>query len=85
MASLIQQRMAIDRQRTFARIYIVLGAFFFLAGPVQLIVSKTSSPSGWFTLAIGAMWLILGLVQRGKSNKSRQEFEAEHGEHAGQQ
>lgn len=81
--SLIQQRIALRRERATGRIYLVLGVLG-LAGSVAMIAT-TSSWGGW--LASGA-WLCfasLGVVMLAHYRKRVAAFEREHAPGAGEQ
>lgn len=85
MASLIQQRMAIDRQRNFGTTYLVLGITFIVVGIAELSNADTTMWPGAMSLVLGIFWLSSGVVQRVKSERARRAFEAEHGANAGRQ
>jgi len=85
MASLIQQRMAINRQRILGTLYLIVGAVALAAAITELIVSRGTDWASGFFLLVGVFWLISGLVRRSKSKRARRAFEAEYGEDAGRQ
>lgn len=84
MTSLIQQRMAIDRQRTAGTIALVGGALF-LAAVVLVTVTEGVSTSRLFEYAICALWVVFGIVSRRRARTALVAFETREGVGAGVQ
>ncbi|MET1051255.1 MAG: hypothetical protein ABWX65_01315 [Mycetocola sp.] len=82
MASLIQQRMAIERQRTFGLIFLVLGG---VSLPVAIIVTVASSSSWipWIQIVVALVWIGLGLLGLLRYRREVGTFTGEHGVDAG--
>jgi fatty acid desaturase len=85
MASLIQQRTALDRQRAQMKLHAVISGFFMVLGLAGVVLTGTHG-SGWYVpFVIGLMWLILAIVQHARTTTAVKAFEAEHGLGAGKQ
>lgn len=85
MPSLIQQRMAIDRQRQLGTMNLILGTVFFVLGITQLALGGGAHWFSYGYLAVGLLDFALGVRTRRKATFARREFEAENGEDAGRQ
>lgn len=71
MASLVQQRLAFERERFYGWVAVVLG-----------VISAASS--AWMIWAgVGAGWMIFGVYRLRRARRTRTAFEAEHGPDAG--
>ncbi|MDQ4137527.1 MAG: hypothetical protein M3116_01595 [Actinomycetota bacterium] len=83
MPSLIQQRIALDRERAIALWLIIAGSFFGILG----LVSVVTAPERffWGTIAMAVFPLLYGIFRLWAYRQSRKAFEAEHGPHAGKQ
>jgi hypothetical protein len=81
MASLVQQRMALERRRSFGIIWLVLGVLYCAGAVVQ--VSTDGRHVWWANLAIGCAWIGVGYVELRRSQRALTAFEAEHGADAG--
>jgi hypothetical protein len=84
MTSLIQKRMALNRWRVRATVYVVVGVLFGVFATVSLI----GDPSRWWTwlqLAFAIAVVAIGVVEAPRHRAAAREFESEHGIEAGQQ
>lgn len=82
--SLIQQRMALQRQRNFALYMIVFSAIMTAAWGFVVVLD----PSGlyrWISLAVFGIGVIIGVFELRKARRAIGEFEGRHGRHAGLQ
>jgi drug/metabolite transporter (DMT)-like permease len=85
MASLIQRRMALDRQRWSGTLSMVLGALFVLIGVADLVTGGGSRWLGIAALLFGVVSAVCGVAARRKATVARHVFEAENGQDAGKQ
>jgi len=84
MASLIQERMAIDRAIRSGRLWIVFGALFvalwcfigFADQPTFVVVAE---------IALGVYFAARGVRMLRRAHEAERTFNAEHGENAGKQ
>lgn len=81
----MQQRLAINRQRLFGTLYIVIGCLFLIASVFELIASDGTQVSGYVFAVLAAGWLVTGILRRAKAGKARRLFQDENGEDAGKQ
>lgn len=82
--SLIQQRIAIDRQRVLGTISVIIGGLGLLPG----IILWLMDPSRWMNWLLIVVWLIFairGAVQLVHYRKALREFESANGVGAGKQ
>jgi hypothetical protein len=81
--SLIQQRIALDRERAIATLLIVAGGVSVILG----ILTVVTRPDGlaWVTAVWPMLLLGFGLFRLWAYRQSRKAFEAEHGADAGRQ
>jgi hypothetical protein len=77
--------MAIDRQRLFGTLYIVVGCLFLIASVFELVASNGTQVAGYIFAVLAAAWLVMGILRRSKAGKTRRLFEEENGEDAGKQ
>lgn len=82
--SLIQQRIAIDRQRTIGLIFLVLAGALFLLGAFSLATDPEREFLWTGVIVFGANAVMGAVTLIGASSK-RRAFEAEHGAGAGKQ
>lgn len=82
--SLIQQRMALQRQRNIALYTSVLSAVMF-AGWAVTIAIDSSAPYRWISLAVFGAGVGFGVSQMRKVRRAISEFEGRHGSGAGLQ
>lgn len=83
MSSLIQQRMALDRQRIQAR-WMLLWGYALVCFGVTLYLSE----SNWLTVPYFLFALVVvasGIIRVRAARRDRIAFETEHGPHAGRQ
>ncbi|WP_085511135.1 hypothetical protein [Plantibacter flavus] len=80
MDSLIQQRLAFERDRTFGWLAVVFGALFFAWGAWM---AWSGTPTYLFGAAACAVGIVLGVQRIRRSGRTREVFEREHGKHAG--
>jgi hypothetical protein len=85
MASLIQQRMAIDRQRIFGTLSIIVGGLFLTIAIVDLVTFRGAQVTGYLYLVLAVGSFVLGFTRRARSTRARRTFEAENGKDAGKQ
>lgn len=84
MASLIQQRLAIERIRVRALWIVCVSAGMFVLGGA-LVLSGTTNPFSIPPLVIWAGGIVTGIVEMRRYRRALREFEAEHGVGAGDQ
>lgn len=82
MTTLVQQRMAIERQRVFAVLYLTVGLIW-VALEAGLGVASSWGWSAWFQIALGILWIGLGLASFHRYRREIGAFIAEHGAEAG--
>ena len=78
MASLIQQRLAIDRIRVRALWIVYVSAGMFILGGA-LVLSGTMTPFSVVSLLIWACAIVGGITEVRRYRRALREFEAEHG------
>ena len=84
MASLIQQRMAFERERFFGITLAVSGGIFVAVAFWNI----TRADALWYPILMGILFsviFVIGLVQVARSTRRLRRFEAEHGKDAGRQ
>ena len=82
--SLIQQRIALDRNRVVSILFVALGGLGLLFGVFLILMD----PSRWTTWAMLVPWLIFastGVVRLVQYRTALRAFESEHGVDAGKQ
>jgi hypothetical protein len=84
MSSLIQQRMAIDRTKTWGIVQIGLGMLL-IAISIVYVLLNTLDFIALAEAAVGIYFTISGFRQFGKARQSEIVFNAENGEDAGVQ
>lgn len=82
--SLIQQRIAIDRQRTFGVVFLSLAGALFLIGAFSL-ATNPEREFLWTGVIIFGANTVLGVITLVSASFKRRAFEAEHGTRAGKQ
>jgi len=82
--SLIQQRMALQRRRSFALYTIVFSAVM-VAGWVVMIVLDPNALYRWIGPVVFGAGVITGILELRKARRAIGEFEGRHGSRAGLQ
>lgn len=82
--SLIQQRMALQRQRNFTLYTIVFSVVMF-AGWAVTIAIDSSAPYRWISLVVFGAGVGVGIFELRKARRAIGEFEGRHGRRAGLQ
>ncbi|MBD8100813.1 hypothetical protein PlfCFBP13513_12020 [Plantibacter flavus] len=80
MDSLVQQRLAFERERTFGWVMITIGLLF-VAGSVWF--AAAGSPLSWAMAVFWTVWACFGIRRVATSRRTQQAFEREHGATAG--
>lgn len=80
MASLVQQRLAFERERFYGWVAVVLGVIS-AASSAWMIWAGVGT--GWPALIVGAGWMIFGVYRIRRARRTRTAFEADHGPDAG--
>ncbi|MBD8465196.1 hypothetical protein IFU30_02845 [Plantibacter sp. CFBP 8798] len=80
MESLIQQRLAFERERTFGWVAVVLGTLL-VAGSVWAAVN--GMPIYWLGAVVWGVSTLLGVQRIRRSARTREAFERQHGKNAG--
>jgi ABC-type molybdate transport system permease subunit len=83
-ASLIQQRMRLDRERT-AAIWTTVAPIAYLPVAVIGLVDDPADVLRWAMVVFGATILVYGTVTLRRARRRTREFEGEHGTEAGRQ
>lgn len=78
MQSLIQRRMAIERIRTAAVIWLSLGGIWVMVALIQVVISGE-----FLNLVLGAGWVVIGAVTLIRYRHEIKAFTVENGEDAG--
>jgi cytochrome c oxidase assembly factor CtaG len=84
MKSLIQQRLALNRDRMASIVTSSFGGIFMLLGIAQLAIGGNSTIS-WFQIVLGLVALVIGTVTGVRVRRKIRSFEREHGATAGKQ
>lgn len=84
MTSLIQQRIAIDRERVIGTVYTALGSLMLSLGLVMAII-EPSQWSRWAFMVVWAGFAAVGVRKLAAARRTRRAFESEHGVDAGKQ
>jgi heme/copper-type cytochrome/quinol oxidase subunit 3 len=84
MASLIQQRMAIDRSRHWALAMIVFGVCIVAVGVMDW-EHAGQSPLEYSRMLFSVAFLAVGVYRLGRARRAMASFEAQHGDGAGKQ
>ena len=82
--SLIQQRIAIERQRVFGTIYVISGGLGLVLGAILWV----TDPSYWVSWSLIVVWLVFaisGVVRLVQYRRALREFESANGVGAGNQ
>lgn len=82
--SLIQQRMALQRRRSFA-IYSIVFSAVMVAGWVVTLVLDPSALCRWIGPAVFGAGVLIGIFELRKARRAIGEFEGRHGRCAGLQ
>ena len=84
VVSLIQQRLALRRQRLWGLFSLIIGLLGVAAGAAMFAASPDRS-SSWWMMAVWAGWGPFGAVTLIRYRRRVEVFEAEHGKGAGEQ
>jgi hypothetical protein len=84
VASLIQQRLALDRQFVGGRVQVGIGTFFVVFNAARAIFEEPSILL-WLQVAIGVLLLVNGIRALRTARAAKTTFEAENGLDAGKQ
>lgn len=84
MESLVMRRIALDRERTFGRIQLAVGIAF-LAFGVIIVLGESNRMLAVLQVAVGVVWVLLGIRQVRRASRNEQAFDLEHGVDAGRQ
>ena len=82
--SLIQQRIAIERQRVFGTIYVISGGLGLVLGAI-LWVTDPSYWVSWYLIVVWLVFAISGAVRLVRYRRALRDFESANGVGAGKQ
>lgn len=82
--SLIQQRIAIERQCVLGTIQVIIGGLGLVSGTILWLMDP-SRWVGWLFIVVWLVFVISGVVRLARYRAARREFESEHGVGAGTQ
>lgn len=80
MDSLVQQRLAFERDRTYGWVLIAIGLCF-VAGSIWFAVA--GNPLSWAMAVWWVVWACFGVRRVMRARRTQQAFEREHGATAG--